>query len=549
MFPDILIGRKYIERGTAFKPEERAVFEELLADLDAGIIDGIVSWHPDRLSRNEINAAQITYRLRKGVIKDLRFCSYNFDNSPEGIMMLQLALSQSQYFSAKLSKDVKRGIEQKLIMGGRPGRAALGYLNDRNTRTVVNDEKLFGLVQRMWVLMLSGLYSPARIMTMANYQWGLRTPKRSRSGDGPMGRGSIYAMFRNPFYAGYIRHSGQLYKGNHTPMVTWAQFERVQELLDQSSRPRTPQVHEFAYTSLIRCGDCRAFITAQLTKGHAYYHCTHRKTGVRCMQRGTIREERLEDQLITDLDNYTIDPEFYEWACNKLSTVQQARIDEDSKILASQRATLAKTKRQLDTLVDLRTRDLIDDREFVRRRDDLRVEVRRLEEALATMSERDAANMEKVGRALRFALRAHEMLRRGNAASRRAIAAAMGSEYLLTDRRITFTPSVWLVPLRSVRSVSADELTDSVQTDVHFSTRPIDSPELATNRVLSGAAGDGAILPVQTVDNGSVNGKTAAFTTVISHWCSVLDCVQTAIRDGGEKIRIPDIEEDRSVSP
>jgi len=157
--------------------------------------------------------------------------------------------------------------------------------------------------------------------------------------------------------------------------------------------------------------------------------------------------------------------------------------------------------------------------------------------------------MEKVGRALRFALRAHEMLRRGNAASRRAIAAAMGSEYLLTDRRITFTPSVWLVPLRSVRSVSADELTDSVQTDVHFSTRPIGSPELATNRVLSGAAGDGAILPVQTVDNGSVNGKTAAFTTVISHWCSVLDCVQTAIRDGGEKIRIPDIEEDRSVSP
>src|SRR6266511_2978440 len=76
----------------------------------------------DRLSRNEEDAAKLTYRVRKGIIKDLRFCSYHFVNSPEGIMMLQLALSQSQYFSAKLSKDVKRGIEQKLVRGERPGR-------------------------------------------------------------------------------------------------------------------------------------------------------------------------------------------------------------------------------------------------------------------------------------------------------------------------------------------------------------------------------------------------------------------------------------------
>jgi hypothetical protein len=59
----------------------------------------------------------------------------------------------------------------------------------------------------------------------------------------------------------------------------------------------------------------------------------------------------------------------------------------------------------------------------------------------------------------------------------------------------------------------------------------------------------GDILPVQTLDNSSVNGKTAAFATVLSNWCATLGRVQTAIQDGGDKIWIPDIWKDRSVSP
>src|SRR5690349_12741928 len=94
MFPNLCIKKIYQERGSAFEPGRRsAVFAELLADIDAGHIKGVIAWHPDRLSRNEEDAAKITYRLRKGVIQDLKFCSFHFDNSPEGIMMLQLALS------------------------------------------------------------------------------------------------------------------------------------------------------------------------------------------------------------------------------------------------------------------------------------------------------------------------------------------------------------------------------------------------------------------------------------------------------------------------
>ena len=71
-------------------------------------------------------------RVRKGILKDLAFASYFFHNSPEGLMMLQIALCQSQYMFSKLSIDVKRGIDKKLQKGWYPHRAPLGYVNDKH---------------------------------------------------------------------------------------------------------------------------------------------------------------------------------------------------------------------------------------------------------------------------------------------------------------------------------------------------------------------------------------------------------------------------------
>src|SRR5688572_150752 len=78
------------ESASAFKPYNRPIFADMIKRIERGEAQGIVAWHPDRISRNEIDAAQVTYMIRTGKIKDLKFGSYNFDNSPEGIMMLQM---------------------------------------------------------------------------------------------------------------------------------------------------------------------------------------------------------------------------------------------------------------------------------------------------------------------------------------------------------------------------------------------------------------------------------------------------------------------------
>ncbi len=160
IFPNLKIVDVLEESKSAFKPYERPIFQKMIERIQYGEADGIVSWHPDRISRNEIDAATITYFVRTGVIKDLKFGSYNFDNSPEGIMMLQMALSQSQYSSSKLSKDVKRGLSTKLKMGIRPNKAPQGWLNDyispKGMKTISVDKKRFPVLRQCWALMLTG---------------------------------------------------------------------------------------------------------------------------------------------------------------------------------------------------------------------------------------------------------------------------------------------------------------------------------------------------------------------------------------------------------
>src|SRR3989344_3448995 len=165
------------EEKSAFKPYNRPKFAQMMKMVQEGRVDCIVAWHPDRLSRNEIDAGEITYALRMGIIKDLKFLSYSIENTPDGIKHLQNTLSDSQYYSSKLGVDVKRGLADKLEMGRMPGLAPLGYKNTklatRGENKIEEDPASFKIVRKMWDLMLTGNYSVPQVRDIATNKWGL----------------------------------------------------------------------------------------------------------------------------------------------------------------------------------------------------------------------------------------------------------------------------------------------------------------------------------------------------------------------------------------
>jgi len=133
---NIEIAETFIESKSAKKPG-REIFNEMMSKVyESKEPIGLIAWHPDRLARNSVDGGQIIYSIDINKIVSLRFPTFWFEPTPQGLFMLQVAFGQSKYYSDNLSENVKRGIRQKLRRGEWPGLAPFGYVNNPKTRTI-----------------------------------------------------------------------------------------------------------------------------------------------------------------------------------------------------------------------------------------------------------------------------------------------------------------------------------------------------------------------------------------------------------------------------
>lgn len=455
LFGDLCIVELLEERHSAFKPYNRPVFHAMMERIKKGEAQGIITWHPDRLSRNEIDAATITYMLRTGHLRDLKFGSYTFDNSPEGIWMLQMALSQSQYSSAKLGKDVKRGLEKKVKMGHRPGVANAGYLNTKieakGQNYIVKDELRFAVLRKAWDLMLVGTYTAPKVLNILNNEWMYRSKKGN-----PMSKSGIYKMFTSTWYCGFFMYNGIESPAAHEPMVTLEEFDRVQILLGRKGKPRQRK-YQYPFTGIIRCAECGCLITAETkvkyvkrdshTKSYIYYHCTRRRADYDCSQRKGITEQTLEAQIEVEIEKFTILPEFLTWALEALNSTNDREIAARGNIHEMQSKALLDTQANLDRLTKLLYRGVISEEEYLKEKPVLQKQIAHLQEQRGDTETRAEKWLELSEKAFHFATYARHNFVTGDLQTKRDILYTMGQNFLLKDGKLTIEANEWLQPI------------------------------------------------------------------------------------------------------
>lgn len=468
--PDIEIVAVLQEARSAKAPG-REVFDAMLARLEAGHADGIIAWAPDRLARNSMDGGRVIYLLDLAVIRDLRFAQYTFENNPQGKFMLSVLFGQSKYYSDALSENVKRGNRTKLEDGWLPNLAPLGYLNDRNTKTIVRDPEHFFIVRRIFDLALSGC-PPRRICRIATEEWGFLTPRRRKIGGTPLATSTIYKMLSNRFYAGLITWGGQVYKGQHDPIVSPEEFRQVQAQLRRPDTPR-PQGLALPFTGLIRCGACTRMVTAERkTNRHGsryvYYHCSRRGNVHRRCTEPSIEAAALEAQIEDFLASITIDP-FIAVSMERL--FESHRGLESHGRLAIERSlqsALDSVSAQLSELTGLRLRQLLSDEEFLARRESLTEESLRLQSKLKSQPS-GGDPIEPLINVIRLSVCALDWYRRADNVTKSRLLKLAGSNPLLIAKKLSIQAAKPFIAL--ARMAKSPRLLAAVDND---RTRPSD---------------------------------------------------------------------------
>jgi site-specific DNA recombinase len=453
---NLSIKKIYTEAKSAKKPDNRPVFDEMMERIEKGEADGILCWQINRLSRNPIDSGKISWFLQRSVLKSIQTIDRQY-LPDDNVLLFNVESGTANQYILDLSKNVKRGILAKLQKGWPIGVAPMGYLNDKENKIILKDPERFNLIRKMWDLMLTGNYTPPKIMDIANNEWGFRTKKFKRMGGNAISRSGVYKIFTSLFYAGIIETGGVQYEGKYEPMITLEEYDRVQIILGRKGKPR-PQTHAFAFTGSIRCGVCGCLYTAQTKKKllksgeireHTYYHCTRKTRKVECDQRKSIPVDKLEMVIEKEIEKYTILPEFLQWALEGISQKNDKEIENRTKVYEMQHKSLVETQKELDELTKMRYRQLIDDNTFVKEKNTLQGKITQFKKNLRETESRAERWIELTEKTFRYAAYARKAFLTGGLELKKEILMAIGQTPIIKDGKLTIEPNEWLVPIKN----------------------------------------------------------------------------------------------------
>lgn len=293
---------------------QRPVYNELIAEIRQGKFNGILTWAPDRLSRNAGDLGSVVDLMDQKLLHEIRTYGQKFTNNPNEKFLLMILGSQAKLENDNKMVNVKRGLRARCEMGLWPSVPPTGYLShsDRNKKCeVVLDEQRHEVIKQMFEKVAYDGWSGRKL-----FKWLAEDIRFKTKHGKPLTLSNVYIILKSSFYYGefeYPKGGGQWYVGKHEPIITKDLYNQVQDKITNDHLVRT-QDKEFAFTKMITCGLCGSGVTADekfkklkdgTTNRYVYYGCTKFKDkNCPC---GYIREEDLVEQLANVLDVISLD--------------------------------------------------------------------------------------------------------------------------------------------------------------------------------------------------------------------------------------------------
>lgn len=290
----------YIDDGYSGGSLDRPGLSRLREAIGAGLVECVVVYRLDRLSRSLLDTVNLVRREWAGRA-ELCSATENFDTqSPVGQMIFNILASFAEFERNMIRDRTLSGKRKRAEQGRNAGhRYPLGYRKGADGGWALDgwdpEQGRFtgpaALVRRIFEAFLGGL-STGAVARMLNAQ-GVPTP---------MGRPwrfhYIARILRNPLYAGQYRYGRarvlRARVGEGAPsIVTAEEFGRVEQRLSTRHQRSSPASF-YLLTGVVRCSRCGNPVAGSRGRGKRYYVCTGRTLLHQCdcgyMDAGLLEE-------------------------------------------------------------------------------------------------------------------------------------------------------------------------------------------------------------------------------------------------------------------
>ncbi|MEO9490930.1 MAG: recombinase family protein, partial [Marinomonas sp.] len=224
------LPEQYDDGGHSGSGLDRPALAQLMQDIDAGLIDMIVVYKIDRLTRSLADFVRLIELLDRQHVA-LVSISQAFDTSDSmGRMILNILLTFSQFERELVAERVRDNVRVRKRHGlSHGGTVPFGYTNCEEGIEI--DEAEAKIVRYIYQQYLKlERYTP--VMTAVR-EAGLRSSrKRLKNGSYKGGKvitsGHVYSILGNPIYVGEIRGPEENYPGRHEPILDRETWDAVQ---------------------------------------------------------------------------------------------------------------------------------------------------------------------------------------------------------------------------------------------------------------------------------------------------------------------------------
>ncbi len=310
----IVIPDHYDDGGFSGGTTERPSLQKLLDDIEAGLIDCVVVYKVDRLSRSLLDFARIMKLFEEKKIHFVSVTQHFNTSESMGRLTLNILLSFAQFEREIIGERIRdkfAAMRKKGKWSG--GNLVLGYDLDRENRRLVVNEGEADQVREIFNLYLEHEAIMPLVEIMRERGWTTKqwTDRNGKSQGGrAFDRWNLYLLINNVTYLGVVQYQDEIYEGEHDAIIDSETFDRVREVMDRNRTNRgrfTRNKYGALLYGIIRCGHCdRAMIHCPVNKGskqYRYYVCIKTQTGgKKVCPTGWVNAVKLENEILMRLD-------------------------------------------------------------------------------------------------------------------------------------------------------------------------------------------------------------------------------------------------------